>query len=99
MACQYKKVLDELAPCECENKYCFFKIFFELSKFDQRSLCQIKCLEKYKWEKNKSIAEDIGWERATEMWILDGSAQLFADLYSDELTAKEIYAKMFSKGE
>lgn len=93
--CQYKKVLEEISPHECQGRYCFYKIFFGLVKFDQRALAQIKCMEMYKWEINRQYPEDIGWDRVVETWIKEGWAQKYADIYSDELTVHEIYCKMF----
>lgn len=93
----YKKIIEEISPCECNGKYCFFKTLFELSKYDQRALAQLKCIEMYKWEINKSDTNDIGWDKAVEMWIEKGHAENYANVYNESLTAHEIYYIMFPK--
>lgn len=93
----YRKIVEEISPCECMGKYCFYKILFSLSKYDQRALAQLKCIEKYKWEINKSYSSDIGWDKAVEMWIEKGHAESYALLYNENLTANEIYDLMFPK--
>lgn len=93
--CPYKKILDELTPCECFSGYCFYKMYFDMVKFDPRTLVQLKVIEIFKWEKNKGIAEDIGWEKATELWVTSGNAKIFSEVYTEDLSAKEIYKIMF----
>lgn len=94
----YKKILEEIAPTSCRNSYCFYKTFFDLMRFDQRMLVQVKCIEMFKWDSNKDLSEDMGWEQAVKLWISEGWAQKFADVYNDDLTAHQIYEVMFNLG-
>ncbi len=93
---EYKKFLDELVSEYCSNsQYCLFKEFLISSHPDPRMLLQLKCLEKYKYEK---LQKDINWSETLLKWVENGYAKKFGTLFSEnpDISFKEIYFKLFN---
>ena len=88
-----KRILSELNPECAENKYCFYKLFLEYASFDVRTVEQIKCIEKFKWEINKNSNTEYSWEYVIEQWIEQGYAKAYSDIYDEELSIKELYKR------
>ena len=98
----YAKLLDEACKDSCPKQcgeYCFLKeIVLSTQSFDPRAIFQIKLLEIYKFNKSKELKKDIGMDRAWELWIEEGHAKLFGDIYNPitnpddiKLTPKQVY--------
>ena len=56
----------------------------------ERVLIQHKCVEAFKWERGQIVGTDIGWPRAYELWIEEGFAAQFAELYREGISAEEM---------
>ena len=87
---KYHKLVEEVCPESCKG-YCFFKMFFEMIQRDPRTIIQLKCIEKFKWEVSEKEQKDIGWEESIMKWTSDGYAKKFAEIYNEDLSVKEIY--------
>jgi hypothetical protein len=46
-----------------------------------RLLFQFKCIEELKWIKSDELKRNLSWNEATQMWIDEGFAAKFADIY------------------
>jgi len=86
-------IFDELDGGCCKNGYCFYKTIFRHVKFDKRTLVQIKCLEKFKYEQSERARVDIGEHNTVMKWVNDGYAEAFDKVFSTELKFLEIYSK------
>lgn len=78
----YEELLDELD--DGNHRYSFFRRFIESFHPDPRILVQMKCLEKFKWEISKEIGREITWNEASFLWVQDGYAEIFADVYDPD---------------
>ena len=94
---KYKSLINEIAD-DCPNKdgYCFLKELIIMSR-DPRTIVQIKCVEKYKFEKSKERGEDIGWQEAAQEWAETYGAK-FAKVYNEDKTFNQIYKEVLNNG-
>lgn len=95
---KYIEVLNQCAET-CKEKYCFFKMFMESKHVDLRVICQIKCVEIFKWEKSAQAHDDIGWKKAWDLWVEEGYAVAFSQAYdvnNPYVSIREVYSKMIS---
>ncbi len=86
----YLSLIKELCPPECQG-YCFFKVYFEITHLDERTLIQMKCLEIFKYEEGERVNKDIGWDAAILLWVERGHAKRFAEVFNENLSVKENY--------
>ena len=94
-----KKLIDELIAEECSHsdKYCILKEILLSAFKEPKVLFQIKCVEKFKFIKSEEAKEDIGWQKAWELWVSEGCAKKFSDLYNEEKSVSQLY-KEITKG-
>ncbi len=91
-----KKLIDELAADNCPNKdgYCFTKMLLLHLGQDPRAIVQIKCIDKYKYERSKEVGTDIGLDGAFNEWIKNGLAEKFSKLYDEDKTFTQLYKEI-----
>lgn len=78
--------------CCVPGKYCTLKEILIRSPKDVRTMIQIKCIEKLKYERSAALKDDIGWERASDIWIVDGYAEAFSKVYRPGMKVETVYA-------
>lgn len=83
--------------CDCKNGYCFYRQLVESQKPSIRLLVQLECIEKYKYEQSEKLGKDIGHSNAAMLWVEEGLAKAFADVYDEDLTIKQIYKLTLEK--
>lgn len=89
---EYRRLLDEVGEDYCEHgRYCIFKEFLIEAHPSRRLLVQLKCVDKFKFERSKRADKDIGWTQAFKEWLEEGFAKTFCEAYSDERHFREIY--------
>lgn len=90
-----RKILHELVKdCHCKDvcdPYCTLIELILANGTNTKLLVQMKCVEKYRWEINKTIDHPLTWNEAFIRWTEDGSAKKFSQVYNEELTVTEIY--------
>jgi len=92
---QYKELIEEVAEDSCpHHKYCLLKRLLLSIHPDPQVLTQIKCLEKFKYEKSEELEEDIGWNEAGKCWVKEQWAKIFREEFNEDLTVREIYARV-----
>ena len=80
--------------CECEkNKYCPLEVIV-LNHGSNRLYLQHKIVEIVKYEVSFNEGKDIGWEKAYEMYVKEGYAKIFSDVYKEGMKCQDIYRKM-----
>ena len=95
---EYRRLLDEITAEYCKpGCYCILKEFLMASRPSRRLLVQLKLIDKWKWEESSSEGGDIGWKKATDLWVSGGHAARFAETYDDEKTPSEIYRQMMRR--
>jgi hypothetical protein len=85
---KYEKLLNSCTE-NCKNSYCFLKMFFSKQHPNEKVVIQLKCIEIAKWIWSAEVGEDIGWAKASEMWIDLKYAQAFSQVYDENLTILE----------
>ena len=89
---EFTNLLEQICEdCCSSNHYCTLKEIILGSHPNPRFLVQLKCVEKYKYEKSKELNKDLGWNAAHMMWIDEGYAEKFAEVYTEGKSVKEIY--------
>lgn len=87
---------DICAGCCPPGQYCTLKEILIRSPRDTRTMVQIKCIEKLKYERSKANGRDIGWNEAHEIWIQEGYAQEFAQLYRHGIRIEKLYSAIMN---
>ncbi len=84
--------------CHAKNPYCtLVEFFLHILSQDgdrERTLVQIKCVEKYKYELGIKYSKEFVWNDAFMEWVSNGLSKRFAEVYDPELTLIEIYNKV-----
>ena len=94
---KYGEMLDDICSEYCTpGKHCLLKLFLLSSHPDPRILIQMKCVEKYKYELNKTQEEEMSWEEAWLKWIDNGCAEKFSQFYDEETSYLKIYRAIMS---
>lgn len=90
-----KLLINDLGDdCPCKNAYCFLKEFILHLSNDPRMLVQVKCIEKYKFERSKELKYDIGWGGAGKEWVELGYAKKFSEVFDEDKTINKIYKEV-----
>lgn len=83
------QIIEDISYEECKGRDCSLKKILSSAPFSSdRFLEQIKCIEKFKYEKSQELKEDIGWENAVFLWA-EKYAKKFAEIYSEAIKNKE----------
>jgi hypothetical protein len=94
---EYRRFLDDIGEDYCKpGCYCLLKEVLMSIHPSKRTLIQLKIIDRIKLERSHKEGKDIGWEGALKVWVEEGLAKKFAEVYSDEKNAKTIYKEMFS---
>ncbi len=90
-ACQdHRQILEDICYEECKGKDCSLKELLSLAPFaSDRFLEQIKCIEKFKYEKSQELRKRIRWKAAVDLWT-EKYAKKFAEVYSEAIKNKEL---------
>jgi len=84
--------------CHCHDKsdpYCtLIEVFLSSHSQDPRFIIQTKCVEKFKYDKGKELNREISWKEAHMMWIDEGYANIFADLYKEDMFIETLYKQI-----
>jgi hypothetical protein len=91
---QYRELLEDISCEYCNQEYCILKEFLVESHPSPRLLVQMKCVEKFKFERNKDSEEDMGWSEAMTLWAEEGYAKKFAKHYEEGVTFRKIYKQV-----
>ena len=81
-----------ITPCqhisECHD-YCENIIYLLKKGVGDRVLLQFKCVEELKWIKSQELKRELSWDEAGMMWVEEGYAEKFADIYNKGI--RDIY--------
>lgn len=95
-ATRNRELIEELGCCS-KGHYCTLKEILIRCPRDARMLAQIKCLEKFKYERSEREHRAIEWEEALDLWIAEGHAQRFAHHFRADRRVEEIYRAVTSE--
>ena len=87
------KIIEDICG-DCKN-YCILKEILIHSGMNDRMLEQLKCIEKFKFERSEQNAGDIGWAEAHKLWINEGYAEMFGEIYKEGMTHEKIWKNIF----
>lgn len=76
--------------CACHDDYCFFREVVIHQKPSLRMIIQLDAMERWKYEESERQKHDVG-DEAAMLWVTEGFAKAFAEVYNEDLTIKEIY--------
>jgi hypothetical protein len=51
-------------------------------------------MDKFKFIRSKDAGKDIGWEVTMQMWIEEGHAKKFAEVYDDKKSVRDIFRQI-----
>ena len=82
--------------CEnCDIDYCFLhEIITKDRRYSHRLLTQLKIVEIFKWLESEKANRDIGWHDAMTLFLENGHAKKFSDVYTEDLSVREIQKLM-----
>jgi len=91
-----KQTIDEMrVDCACEKQdYCPLEEVLLHINSSERLFIQHKCIEKFKSITSKKAGRDIGWKSAYMLWVDNGMAVKFAEIYKQGMKFKEICDKL-----
>jgi hypothetical protein len=89
-----QEIIEEICSDEkCPS--CILKdIVLHDAKYNGRLLIQVKCLEKFKYERSEKEKRDIGGAEAWRLWVDEGFAKKFADVWNEDRAFKQIYKEI-----
>lgn len=89
---RHRLIQDMRDECECQNcKYCPLEVIIQTNT---RAFEQHKIVEKFKFLRSELIGREINWNEAYIMYVEEGYAKRFAEVYKDGLTHKELEKRM-----
>ena len=92
---EIRKILYEITKdCHCKDPsdpYCTLIEILMTKCSDPRFLIQMKCVEKFRYEKGKELGKFLCWNDAYMEWIEEGYSKKFADEYREGISFEEIY--------
>jgi DhnA family fructose-bisphosphate aldolase class Ia len=88
-----REVVTEIANCSATH-YCTLKEILCRYQERTREILQIKCIEKFKYERSEAAGREIHWNEAFEMWIEDGRADAFARHYHDGIRFPDLFRQV-----
>ena len=90
----HRNIVEDICESCPPGKYCILKEIVLHSGISDRLLIQLKCIEKFKYEKSASLGRDIGWEEAHRAWVGEGYSKKFGKFYADGMSFREIYTSI-----
>jgi hypothetical protein len=94
---QYRNLLNDLCSDYCSpDHYCILKEFFVHSTPSPRLLMQMKCVEKFKYERSQRAGRELTWAEAMQQWIDEGLANKFSTVYKDDVKFRDLYKTITS---
>jgi hypothetical protein len=91
---RFKAITNEITEtCDCNGGYCFWRQLVESQHPSLRLLIQLECIEKFKYIRSEQENKDIGSSAAAMEWVEQGYAKVFADVFNEDLSIKEIFKK------
>lgn len=93
------EIVDDICSDDCRGKtrYCTLKEIIKHSGLSDKALEQLKCVEMFKWQESMREGKDIGWTESHKRWVEFGYATIFAEVYKDGMTNKNLYAMIMSE--
>lgn len=92
---EYREMLNDVCSEYCDkDHYCILKEFLVSAHPSKRLLFQLKAVDKFKYEKSKEFDKDIGWTKAMELWIEEGWAEKFGNIYDESLNFTALWKKL-----
>jgi len=84
------RIIDEACNETC-HEYCFLKKLVQSLHPAADLVIQLKCVELFKWDLNKTNDVEMEWNDAFAIWVEKGYASTFRAVYDVNLPIKEIY--------
>lgn len=88
--------LTEFCDGSCPQPYCFIRSLVELDqKYNKRLIMQMKMIEVYKYKLETESKKEVGWQESLRLWIENGMAQKYAEVFDDKVSVKEMKRRLF----
>ena len=92
-----RELINDVACCPHQH-YCTLKEILCHAPRQAREILQIKCVEKFKYERSEKEGRAIDWQEAFELWIAEGFAAAFARAFHEGVGFAELYRVVMSHG-
>lgn len=91
---KHNLIQDMRDECECQNlKYCPLEAIIHTNT---RIFEQHKLVEKFKFQRSELIGREVGWNEAYLLWVEEGYAKRFAEVYKEEYNHRELEERMMN---
>jgi len=92
-----REMIEDVACCP-KGQYCTLKEILCAAPRQTREILQIKCVEKFKYERGPQVRREVDWQEAFELWVSEGHAARFAHCYRDGIHFAELYREIMRTG-
>lgn len=92
-----RDMINEIACCPAHH-YCTLKEILCRAPRQAREILQIKCVEKFKYERSEREQREVDWPEAFDLWIREGHAESFAQVFREGLPFNELYRAVMDGG-
>ena len=87
-----RALVDDMCHGCCQpHTYCTLKEVLVRSPRDARTMVQLKCIEKLKYERSHAEGREIDWNEASAIWTTEGYAHRFSKLYHDGVRVSVLF--------
>jgi hypothetical protein len=90
-------MINDVACCPRDH-YCTLKEVLCHAPRQAREILQIKCVEKFKYERSERESRAIDWQEAFDLWITEGFAEAFAQAFYEGIGFVELYKTVSHHG-
>ena len=97
---RYKKMLDDICSDYCKVENCLLKDFLTSLHPSSRLLMQMKCADKFKVKIASDTGrkvKDIELSESMEIWVRNGYAAKFSEVYEEGLRYDTIYRRVMDE--
>jgi len=94
-----QETIEDICGCQGkagDNGHCILRDLVALMGLNDKLLEQYKCIEIFKFERRIG-GEDNGWAEASKLWVDEGYAKRFSEVYKDGMKARKIYNAIFER--
>ncbi len=87
-----RELIEEICDGCCpRGHYCTLKEILLRVPRNARTLMQIKCIEKLKYERSVAERRAVDWDEALDIWVNERFAERYAAAYRDGIRLEELY--------
>ena len=83
--------------CPCPGNYCILKKIIMIAGLNDRFLEQIKCIERFRYERNNQNGGEMDLTDASQLWVEEGFAKKFSEHYTEGIRNNKLYGLIMGR--